>query len=68
MGLIPTVAPYVLPAVLAGLAQRLPALTLRVVEDQTERLLASLRDGALDAALICRFARRRRRYHRDSDL
>ena len=52
LGLIPTVAPYVLPAMLAGLSQRLPALTLRVVEDQTERLLASLRDGALDAALI----------------
>ena len=52
LGLIPTVAPYVLPAVLAGLAQRLPALTLRVVEDQTERLLTSLREGALDAALI----------------
>jgi LysR family transcriptional regulator, hydrogen peroxide-inducible genes activator len=52
LGLIPTVAPYVLPAVLAGLTQRLPALTLRVVEDQTERLLASLREGALDAALI----------------
>jgi LysR family transcriptional regulator, hydrogen peroxide-inducible genes activator len=52
LGLIPTVAPYVLPAVLAGLAQRLPELTLRVVEDQTERLLASLRNGALDAALI----------------
>ncbi len=52
LGLIPTVAPYVLPAVLAGLTQKLPALTLRVVEDQTERLLSSLRDGALDAALI----------------
>ena len=52
LGLIPTVAPYVLPAVLAGLAQQLPELTLRVVEDQTERLLASLRNGALDAALI----------------
>jgi LysR family hydrogen peroxide-inducible transcriptional activator len=52
LGLIPTVAPYVLPALLTGLAQELPALTLRVVEDQTERLLASLRDGALDAALI----------------
>jgi LysR family hydrogen peroxide-inducible transcriptional activator len=52
LGLIPTVAPYVLPAVLAGLARRLPALTLRVIEDQTERLLAALRDGALDAALI----------------
>jgi LysR family hydrogen peroxide-inducible transcriptional activator len=52
LGLIPTVAPYVLPTVLAGLAERLPALTLRVVEDQTERLLTALREGSLDAALI----------------
>jgi LysR family hydrogen peroxide-inducible transcriptional activator len=52
LGFIPTVAPYVLPSVLAGLAIRLPALTLRVIEDQTERLLAALRDGGLDAALI----------------
>jgi LysR family hydrogen peroxide-inducible transcriptional activator len=52
LGLIPTVAPYVLPAVLAGLARRLSALTLRVIEDQTERLLTALREGALDAALI----------------
>ncbi|WP_081290498.1 hydrogen peroxide-inducible genes activator [Mycobacterium asiaticum] len=52
LGLIPTVAPYVLPSLLAGLARRLPALTVQVVEDQTERLLAALRDGALDAALI----------------
>jgi LysR family transcriptional regulator, hydrogen peroxide-inducible genes activator len=52
LGMIPTVAPYVLPTVLAGLATRLPALTLRVIEDQTERLLAALRGGSLDAALI----------------
>ena len=52
LGLIPTVAPYVLPTVLAGLAERFPALTLRVIEDQTERLLTVLREGALDAALI----------------
>jgi LysR family transcriptional regulator, hydrogen peroxide-inducible genes activator len=52
LGLIPTVAPYVLPAVLAGLAEQLPELTLRVIEDQTERLLTALRDGTLDAALI----------------
>jgi LysR family hydrogen peroxide-inducible transcriptional activator len=52
LGMIPTVAPYVLPTVLAGLASRLPALTLRVIEDQTERLLSALRGGALDAALI----------------
>jgi LysR family transcriptional regulator, hydrogen peroxide-inducible genes activator len=52
LGLIPTVAPYVLPTMLAGLTERLPGLLLRVVEDQTERLLTALRDGALDAALI----------------
>src|SRR5947208_11984401 len=50
LGLIPTVAPYVLPTVLAGLARELPALSLRVIEDQTERLLTLLREGALDAA------------------
>jgi LysR family hydrogen peroxide-inducible transcriptional activator len=52
LGLIPTVAPYVLPTLLAGLAERLPALELRVIEDQTERLLIGLREGSLDAALI----------------
>ncbi|MCV7317517.1 LysR family transcriptional regulator [Mycolicibacillus parakoreensis] len=52
LGLIPTAAPYVLPAMLTGLAQRLPDLMLRVVEDQTDRLVTTLREGALDAALI----------------
>lgn len=52
LGLIPTVAPYVLPTVLAGLDERLPGLTLRVIEDQTERLLTGLREGSVDAALI----------------
>lgn len=52
LGLIPTVAPYVLPAVLSGVSRRLPSLTLYVTEDQTERLLLGLREGALDAALI----------------
>lgn len=52
LGLIPTVAPYVLPTMLAGLTEQLPGLTLRVIEDQTERLLTVLREGALDAALI----------------
>jgi LysR family transcriptional regulator, hydrogen peroxide-inducible genes activator len=52
LGLIPTVAPYVLPTVLAGFAEQLPSLNLRVIEDQTERLLTILREGALDAAVI----------------
>ena len=45
LGLIPTVAPYVLPALLAGLDERLPGLTLRVIEDQTERLLTGCAKG-----------------------
>ena len=52
LGLIPTVAPYVLPTLLGGLADRLPALALKVIEDQTERLLTGLRGGSVDAALI----------------
>ncbi|GAA1480563.1 hydrogen peroxide-inducible genes activator [Gordonia sinesedis] len=52
LGLIPTVAPYVLPTVLRGLAAELPDLTLRVVEDQTARLLDALRAGSLDAAVL----------------
>src|ERR1700758_359210 len=52
LGLIPTVAPYVLPTLLAGLGERMPSLTLRVIEDQTERLLTGLREGLGDAGRI----------------
>ncbi|MGV9792356.1 hydrogen peroxide-inducible genes activator [Gordonia sp. NPDC003422] len=52
LGFIPTVAPYVLPTVLRGLAQQRPELTLRVVEDQTARLVDQLREGSLDAAVL----------------
>ena len=52
LGLIPTVAPYILPTVLRGLATELPALDLRVIEDQTARLLEALREGSLDAAVL----------------
>ncbi|MGV9673207.1 hydrogen peroxide-inducible genes activator [Gordonia sp. NPDC003504] len=52
LGLIPTVAPYILPTVLRGLPEQLPDLGLLVVEDQTARLLAALRDGSLDVAIL----------------
>lgn len=52
LGLIPTVAPYLLPTLLTGLSERLPGLSLRVIEDQTERLVTGLREGSIDAALI----------------
>ncbi len=52
LGLIPTVAPYTLPAILAGVAAQLPDLSLLVVENQTARLLEQLRDGSLDLAVL----------------
>ncbi|MFV0494994.1 hydrogen peroxide-inducible genes activator [Mycobacterium sp.] len=52
LGIIPTVAPYVLPTILTRLAHDLPDLALQVIEDQTHRLLTLLREGALEAALL----------------
>ena len=52
LGLIPTIAPYLLPRLLRGLPDRRPELDLRVVEDQTARLLEQLREGTLDAAVL----------------
>ena len=52
MGIIPTVAPYLLPALLPALRRRLPALTPRIVEDRTARLLDELRTGSLDVAVL----------------
>lgn len=52
LGLIPTVAPYLLPVLLGGLADTLPALELSVREEQTAELLAALRAGELDAAVL----------------
>ncbi|WP_076477627.1 hydrogen peroxide-inducible genes activator [Williamsia sterculiae] len=52
LGIIPTVAPYVLPLLLRGLARELPDLVLQVVEDQTARLLTGLTTGSLDVAVM----------------
>jgi LysR family hydrogen peroxide-inducible transcriptional activator len=52
LGVITTVAPYLLPIALPELAQALPHTPLYLVEDLTDRLLARLRDGGLDGAVI----------------
>ncbi|MBD0861379.1 hydrogen peroxide-inducible genes activator [Gordonia sp. zg691] len=52
VGVIPTVAPYVLPTLLRGFGDRLPELRPRVVEEQTARLVEQLRLGTLDVALL----------------
>jgi LysR family hydrogen peroxide-inducible transcriptional activator len=52
LGVIPTIAPYLLPRALPALRKRFPDLRLFLREDLTQRLLASLKAGQLDAALI----------------
>jgi LysR family hydrogen peroxide-inducible transcriptional activator len=51
-GVIPTIAPFLLPKALPALRQRFPKLRLFLREDLTGRLIAGLKAGALDAALI----------------
>lgn len=52
LGVIPTIAPFLLPRALPELRQRFPSLRLFLREDLTAKLIASLKSGALDAALI----------------
>jgi LysR family hydrogen peroxide-inducible transcriptional activator len=52
LGVIPTVAPFLLPATLPGLKAAYPALKLFIREDLTPRLIAGLKAGQLDCAVI----------------
>jgi len=52
LGVIPTIAPYLLPKALPALRKRFPELRLFLREDLTQRLLNNLKAGQLDAALI----------------
>ncbi len=52
LGVIPTVAPFLLPAALPILRARFPRLRLFLREDMTQRLITDLKAGALDAVLI----------------
>ncbi len=52
LGLIPTIAPFLLPRILPELRERYPALQLALREDFTEALLQRLGDGRLDFAVI----------------
>ena len=52
IGIIPTVAPYILPALLMGIEEQFPDLEPRIVENQTEVLLGMLRDGQIDLAVL----------------
>jgi LysR family hydrogen peroxide-inducible transcriptional activator len=52
LGVIPTIAPFLLPKALPVLRDRFPKLRLFLREDLTSKLAAGLKVGVLDAALI----------------
>jgi len=52
IGVIPTIAPYLLPAVIQELALRFQGLDLRPREAVTQRLIEDLMEGRLDCAIV----------------
>jgi LysR family transcriptional regulator, hydrogen peroxide-inducible genes activator len=52
LGVIPTVAPYLMPLILKPLKQGYPGLTIELWEDQTRALVDALRNHKLDAVLL----------------
>lgn len=52
LGVIPTLAPYLMPLILNPLRQAYPNLTIELWEDQTRALIDALRNHRLDAVLL----------------
>jgi LysR family transcriptional regulator, hydrogen peroxide-inducible genes activator len=52
LGVIPTVAPYLLPQLLPSVRERFPVLQLFLREEQTDRLVDMLDKGRIDMALM----------------
>ncbi len=57
LGVIPTLAPYVLPQLVPALRVRHPALELVIEERVTDEIVAGVRAGRLDAGLVASSAR-----------
>ena len=52
LGVIPSLAPYLLPRILPLLQARFPELQLELRETQTRQLIEDIKSGALDAAML----------------
>lgn len=52
LGVIPTIAPFLLPRVLPGLRKAFPDLKLYLTEDRTQRIHEKILDGDLDLLLL----------------
>lgn len=52
LGVIPTIAPYLLPTIIGNLTHAYPGLDLHVRETMTPKLLQELAEGRLDTAIV----------------
>lgn len=52
LGIIPTIAPYLLPLFIASFIKKYPQITLHVEELQTEHILKRLYDETIDAGIL----------------
>ena len=52
LGVIPTIAPFVLPSILPKIRKTFPKLQLYLIEDQTQRIYERLMGGELDLLLL----------------
>ena len=52
VGMIPTIAPYLLPAVIGNLSRIHPELAIHVREALTSKLIQELAEGRLDTAIV----------------
>jgi LysR family hydrogen peroxide-inducible transcriptional activator len=52
LGVIPTIAPYLLPGIIANLSRLYPGLDIHVRETLTPKLLQELAEGRIDAAIV----------------
>lgn len=52
LGILPTIAPYLLPRFLRGLHEKYPSLDLRVMEMKTDETKRALTRGEIDAAVL----------------
>ncbi|MCZ8079160.1 MAG: LysR substrate-binding domain-containing protein [Rhodobacteraceae bacterium] len=52
IGVIPTIAPYLLPAIIARLTEANPGLDINLRETVTPKLIRELEEGRLDTAIV----------------
>ncbi len=52
IGIIPTIAPFLLPIVLPALTEKYPQLELKILEEQSHELIDKVRRGEIDTAIL----------------